>query len=87
MLSISQLFEQNERPRIESSASIRRGWAKQRIAEARAAAAAGKIDQKTLQQRVKYWLKVASGAVASPSELQSGTGASAAELKTVGTFF
>ena len=87
MISITYLFEQEKRQAAESSAVSRRNWAKQRMVEAKAAAASGRIDQKTLQQRLKYWQKALAGSAGSPAEAQAGTAANAHELKTMGTFF
>ncbi len=88
MISIvNLLFEQEGRRRVVQSADLRRQWALQRMAEARAAAASGRIDQKTLQQKLRYWQKVAAGSVGSPSQAAAGLAPSLTDLKTAGSFF
>lgn len=85
MISISNIFE--GKPAAQSSAESRRDWAKQRMAEAKAAAANGRIDQKTLQQKLKYWQRVSAGSTGTTAESQAGIAPSTADLKTTGTFF
>lgn len=88
MISVSELFEQQEKkPAAQSSAVQRRQWASQRLAELKSAAASGRVNMKTYQQKLKYWQKISSGTVGSKTAQETGSGPSADDLKTAGTFF
>ncbi len=84
---IKFLEEQMERPRATTSAYERRNWALQRIHELKKAFASGRIDAKTYNARLRYWMKVSSGSPASPVAAQAGVGPSIDELRSAGTFF
>jgi len=88
MISLDELFEQHsQRQAATSSAVERRNWALQRIQDLKAAFGAGRIDSKTFQARLKYWMKVAAGAPSSAAAAAEGAGPSVSDLKTTGTFF
>jgi len=88
MTSLDELFEQQLRRQAATSSAVeRRNWALQRIQDLKDAFAAGRVDSKTYQARLKYWMKVAAGAAASPVAAAQGEGPSINDLKTIGTFF
>jgi hypothetical protein len=82
MIECNSLFEA-----ASSSATEREEFANQRIADLKSARAQGRIDQKSFQNRLRYWIKVKSGSIGSPKSVESGASPGMSDLKTAGNYF
>ena len=72
---------------VSSSAKTRRDFADQRMAELKAARAAGRVDGKTFSEKLGYWQRIKNGISGSKRSNESGKTVSRSDLLNTGQYF